>query len=161
VIRASAHAALGESRQVIGLLRDHEDDRGANGVTEAKRPLPTLKDLAQLVEESRAAGMRVAFDLRLEHPEAVPDSTARAAYRVVQEGLTNARKHAPASAVEVEVARDGDSALTVSVLRSPPINGSGAGLLRERRARRAAAVAPRHRHRRDRPRRAGATASGS
>jgi signal transduction histidine kinase len=124
VIRASAHAALGELRQVIGLLRDHVDDGGANLVTEPERPQPTLKDLTQLVEESREAGMSVTFDLRLEHPEAVPDSTARAAYRVVQEGLTNARKHAPASAVEVEIARDDDGALTVTVLSRPPTNGS-------------------------------------
>jgi signal transduction histidine kinase len=124
VIRASAHAALGELRQVIGLLRDHVDDGGATGVTEPERPQPTLKDLTQLVEESREAGMNVTFGLRVEHPEVVPDSTARAVYRVVQEGLTNARKHSPASAVEVEVARDDDSALTVSVLSRAPTNGS-------------------------------------
>jgi signal transduction histidine kinase len=124
VIRASAHAALGELRQVIGLLRDPLDDGGATGVTEAERPQPALKDLPRLVEESREAGMDVAFELRLDHPEAVPDGTARAVYRVVQEGLTNARKHAPASSVEVEVARDGDSGLTVSVLNRPPGNGA-------------------------------------
>jgi signal transduction histidine kinase len=124
VIRANAHAALGELRQVIGLLRDPLDDGGAVGVTEAERPQPTLRDLSRLVEESREAGMDVAFELTLDHPEAVPDSTARAVYRVVQEGLTNARKHAPASAVEVEVARDDDGALAVSVLSRPPTNGS-------------------------------------
>ena len=103
VIRASAHAALGELRQVIGLLRDPLDDGEAVGATEAERPQPTLTDLPRLVEESREAGMDVAFDLRLDHPEAVPDATVRAVYRVVQEGLTNARKHAPASSVEVAV----------------------------------------------------------
>ncbi|HUA71919.1 MAG TPA: hypothetical protein VMA96_12570 [Solirubrobacteraceae bacterium] len=90
-------------RQVIGLLRDPLDDGEAVGATEAERPQPTLTDLPRLVEESREAGMDVAFDLRLDHPEAVPDATARAVYRVVQEGLTNARKHAPASSVEVAV----------------------------------------------------------
>ena len=69
--------------------------------------------------------MSVALELRLDSADAVPDSTARAAYRVVQEGLTNARKHAPASAVEVEVARgDRDSELTVSVVNRPAVNGA-------------------------------------
>ena len=124
VIRASAHAALGELRQVIGLLRDPAHDGASGRATAPARPQPTLKDLPHLVEESREAGMDVAFDLRLDHPDAVPDSTARAVYRVVQEGLTNARKHAPASAVEVKVARDDDSALTVSVRSRPPANGA-------------------------------------
>jgi signal transduction histidine kinase len=130
VIRESAHAALGELREVIGLLRDPDPSEGASDAAAPERPQPTLKDLPQLVEESRQAGMNVAFDLRLEEPDAVPDSTARAVYRVVQEGLTNARKHAPASTVEVEVARDAgtDAALTVSVLSRPPVNAAAPGL---------------------------------
>ena len=123
VIRESAHAALGELREVIGLLRDPGASDGGNRAEAPERPQPTLKDLPQLVEESRQAGMSVDFDLRLDRPDAVPDSTARAVYRVVQEGLTNARKHAPTNTVEVEVAREADRAVTVSVLSSPPVNG--------------------------------------
>lgn len=124
VIRASAQAALTELREVIGLLRDPGPSGGAEIAGAPEPPQPTLKDLPQLVEESRQAGMSVAFDLRLDQPNAVPDTTARAVYRIVQEGLTNARKHAPASTVEVEVARDTGTALTVSVLSSPPVNGA-------------------------------------
>jgi signal transduction histidine kinase len=125
VIRESAHAALGELREVIGLLRGPADLRGPVPDAHPERPQPTLSDLPHLVDESRQAGMSVALELRLDSADAVPDSTARAAYRVVQEGLTNARKHAPASAVEVEVARgDRDSELTVSVVNRPAVNGA-------------------------------------
>lgn len=124
VIRESAHAALSELREVIGLLRDPSPSDGEEIAGAPEPPQPTLKDLPQLVEESREAGMNVAFDLRLDQPNAIPDTTARAVYRIVQEGLTNARKHAPASSVEVEVARDTETALTVSVLSSPPVNGA-------------------------------------
>jgi signal transduction histidine kinase len=125
VIRESAHAALGELRQVIGLLREPAEIDGPMTDAPPERPQPTLADLPRLVEESRQAGMNVALDFRLGHPDAVPDSTARAAYRVVQEGLTNARKHAPASAVGVGVALSGSGReLTVSVVNRPAINGS-------------------------------------
>ena len=127
VIRESAHAALGELREVIGLLREPAEVGDADPDAPPERPQPTLGDLPHLVEESRQAGMSVAVELRLDSVDAVPDSTARAAYRVVQEGLTNARKHAPASAVEVEVevARgDRDSELTVSVVNRPAVNGA-------------------------------------
>ena len=125
VIRESAHAALGELREVIGLLREPADTDPGGALPQGapERPQPTLGDLPRLVDESRQAGMSVALDLRLDRPDTVPDSTARAAYRVVQEGLTNARKHAPASAVEVAVAVARDTELTVSVLNHPAVNG--------------------------------------
>jgi signal transduction histidine kinase len=124
VIRESAHAALGELREVIGLLREPAEVRDGAPDAPPERPQPTLGDLPHLVEESRQAGMSVALELRLDSADAVPDSTARAAYRVVQEGLTNARKHAPVSTVEVEVARGDDSELTVSVVNHPAVNGA-------------------------------------
>jgi signal transduction histidine kinase len=84
VIRTSAHTALEELRQVIGLLRRQE----SAGV---EPPQPTLAAIPALVEESRTAGLEVAF--AGEMPD-VPELVGRTAYRTVQEGLTNARKHA-------------------------------------------------------------------
>ena len=94
VIRASAHEVMQELREVIGVLREGEEG--------TERPQPTLADIPGLVEESRAAGMHV--ECRLDGDVDVPAATGRTAYRIVQEGLTNARKHAPAAAVTVTVA---------------------------------------------------------
>jgi signal transduction histidine kinase len=97
VIRASARAALEELRQVIGVLREGEPD-GA-----PRRPQPTLADVAALVDESRAAGTRVRCRIDVPDAAQVPAALGRTAYRIVQEGLTNARKHAPGAAVDVAV----------------------------------------------------------
>ena len=100
VIRENARAALEDLRDVIGLLRD-------GGPAETPEPpQPTLADLAMLIEESRAAGMRVRADVSA---PGVPEALGRTAYRIVQEGLTNARKHAAGAAVDVLVTGGGTS----------------------------------------------------
>jgi signal transduction histidine kinase len=130
VIRASAQSALEELREVIGVLRD-----GSEGEA-PEPPQPTLADVPALVEESRAAGMRVRCTLDMAAPEAVPDALGRTVYRIVQEGLTNARKHAPAAAVDVTIA--GGEALVVEIVSrrpvgvavaAPPLPGAGSGLI--------------------------------
>jgi signal transduction histidine kinase len=100
VIRATAHAALEDLREVIGVLRE-----GYEG-SETEPPQPTLAEIPALVEESRAAGMRLACRIDVPGGEALPEALGRTAYRIVQEGLTNARKHAPAAAVDVRIAGD-------------------------------------------------------
>ena len=95
MIRESARAALEELRGVIGVLRED----GGESLTEP--PQPTLADLAALVEESRAAGMRITAAIEL-GDAAPPAAVGRTAYRIVQEGLTNARKHAPGAAVTLD-----------------------------------------------------------
>jgi signal transduction histidine kinase len=92
VIRENAHQALQDLREVVGVLR----------APVGELPQPTLADARQLVAESGRAGMRV--ELREEIGGAVPDLVGRTAYRVVQEALTNARKHAPGAAVDVHLA---------------------------------------------------------
>ncbi len=113
VIRESARAALDELRGVIGVLRED----GGESLTQP--PQPTLADVAALVDESRAAGMRITARIEL-GDAAPPAAVGRTAYRIVQEGLTNARKHAPGAAVTLTVhAPDGD--LQVEVRSLAPV----------------------------------------
>jgi signal transduction histidine kinase len=136
VIRDSAHAALQELREVIGLLRelDPESDEGP------EPPQPTLAEVPALVDESREAGMEVRLKVELDKPEAVGAAAGRTVFRVVQEGLTNARKHAPGSLVDVEIAGDSSGQLTAAVVTRPrvgtsvgqaaaPLPGTGSGLV--------------------------------
>lgn len=126
VVRANAHLALDELREVISVLREE-----APGDTAAEEPpQPTLENLGSLIEESRQAGSEVGFISDVEEITAVPDSTGRTAYRVVQEGLTNFRKHAAGGSAEVAVSGSPDEGLTVQVRnRRPltePVNGADA-----------------------------------
>jgi signal transduction histidine kinase len=127
VIRGSAHQALQDLREVIGVLREED--------AEPIRPQPTLADVSALVEESRAAGMKVRVDCRVDDLDAVPAAIGRNAYRIVQEGLTNARKHAAGVLVDVRFAGAAGSGLTVSVRNAAPVGppatipGTGAGIV--------------------------------
>ncbi|MFC8430548.1 sensor histidine kinase [Streptomyces sp. NPDC057253] len=128
VIRESAHEALQDLREIIGVLRAADQDEGG-------RPQPTLVALDTLVAESREAGMKVVLDSRVTDPAAVPASVGRTAYRIAQEGLTNARKHAPGAEVTVTVSGGPGDGLVVSVHNPAPegevlhVPGSGQGLI--------------------------------
>ncbi|MFI6505709.1 sensor histidine kinase [Nonomuraea typhae] len=89
-IRATGRRALGELREVVGVLRD-------SGPAELA-PQPTLLDVSRLVAES---GLRVR--LRQDAGLEVSAALGRTAYRVVQEALTNVRKHAPGAEVDVRL----------------------------------------------------------
>ena len=128
VIRTSASAALSELREVIAVLRD--DDAGP--------PQPTLAQLPALIDESRTAGMSLQAHIDVPDAESLPSALGRTAYRVVQEGLTNARKHAPGAPVTVTVSTDGRPGLLVEVVshnragartQCAPLPGGGAGLI--------------------------------
>jgi len=131
VIRTSAAAALGDLRQVITVLR--EDCDGA-----APPPQPGFSQLGDLVEESRSAGMMITSRIDLPDAGELPAAAGRTTYRVVQEGLTNARKHAPGAPVEVTVAKDGQAGVVAEVISHRPgteppaparLPGAGAGLI--------------------------------
>jgi signal transduction histidine kinase len=126
VIRASAHQALEDLREVVGVLRAEVSEL----------PQPTLADVGELVAESRRAGMRVGLDSELgpAGAAAVPERLGRTAYRIVQEGLTNARKHAPEAEVSVWLSGSPELGLTIELgnsvtagTRSLP--GAGEGLI--------------------------------
>jgi signal transduction histidine kinase len=130
VIRSSAFQAAEELRAVIGVLRSDND------AADTKRPQPTLTDLPALVDQSRRAGMPVTIDDRLADLDAVPAGIGRHAYRIAQEGLTNARKHAPGAEVRVMVDGAPGTGLKIEVRNRLPLGvptaqvpGAGAGLV--------------------------------
>ncbi|MFE7170478.1 sensor histidine kinase [Streptomyces sp. NPDC057616] len=128
VIRESAHEALQDLREIIGVLRAGEPD-------DAGRPQPTLAALDALVAECREAGMKVTLASRVSDPADVPSSVGRTAYRIAQEALTNARKHAPGTEVTVSVTGSPGDGLVVDVRNPAPegdvpaVPGSGQGLI--------------------------------
>lgn len=125
VIQTKAHEALTDLRGVLGVLRD-----GDGELTTA--PQPTYADLEALVEEARDSGLNVEYADRVDPERAgeVPDAAGRTVYRIVQEGMTNARKHAPGTRLTIELAGNPEEGLDV-VMRNPLGFGSrtpGAGL---------------------------------
>jgi signal transduction histidine kinase len=122
-VQTAGRQALDELRQAVGVLRAGEDD-GA-----PLSPQPGLDDLETLVKEWRAAGMTVELHPASADVVPVDAVVSRAAYRIVQEALTNAGKHAAGAAVRVEVERPADD-LVVRVVNGPggpPSNGSSGG----------------------------------
>ncbi|MEU7803152.1 histidine kinase [Micromonospora arborensis] len=134
VIRQTSHDALGDLQDVIGILRD-----GSTSAGSLLEPRVGLDDLSALIDESRLSGSEVDVDQRVDQASGSASRNAAAAataYRIVQESLTNARKHAPGSPVRIVVRshEEGEIAVTVSTFldrRPAPasiIPGSGTGL---------------------------------
>jgi signal transduction histidine kinase len=132
LLRLKSHEALADLRQVLGVLRD-----GTVG-DPSERPQPTFADLSSLVLEAEGVGMRIQYDDRVVGAGQMPDPVGRTAYRIVQEGLTNVRKHAPGVTVLVHL--DGSPADGLSIRISNParslvpvgvgsVPGSGLGLV--------------------------------
>jgi signal transduction histidine kinase len=113
-LRAATAHATERLREIIGVLR--EDG-------EAAPVLPAGESIAALVERVAATGLAVSVAGEL---PALPEMADRAAYRVVQEALTNATKHAPGAAVAVGLGRDGgDAVITVTNPAPPAPRGAG------------------------------------
>lgn len=134
VIRENSVAGLAEMRRLIGLLRD-----SAGGDAEPAAA-PTLAGLAALVEQARTngtpSGLTFTLDDARDEAVALPAPVELAAYRIVQESLTNALKHAEAGEVRVTVALDDAERVLDVRVRSPfgrrpgpRAPGSGAGLV--------------------------------
>jgi signal transduction histidine kinase len=96
VIRQTSREVLRELRGILGVLRDEEDAAG-------RRPAPGLAQLDELVESSRRAGLATAVSVRGE-ARGLPPDVDLAAYRIVQESLTNVLRHAGPARAEVRLA---------------------------------------------------------
>jgi signal transduction histidine kinase len=128
-VESASRAALTEMRHLLGGLR--AGDAGEY------RPAPGLADLPSLVEGLRAQG--VAVTLSVGELGEVPNAASLAAYRVVQEALTNAVKHAVGSKVTVAVAASGGALLATvedyaqqAAPRREQVGGHGLAGMRER-----------------------------
>ncbi|MFG3077232.1 sensor histidine kinase [Streptomyces sp. NPDC048225] len=140
-IAATARSSMAELRRLLGVLRTPRGD------TALTAPQPTLDHLAELVDQHRAVGGTA--ELRITGQRvALPAAWELSAYRIAQEALTNARKHAPGARTVVEVdygagrlltlrvRDDGPGAGAVTGPGSRPGTGTGHGLtgMRERAA---------------------------
>jgi signal transduction histidine kinase len=135
-LSAAARQALAEMRGLLGVLRDSDP-----GARPELGPQPRLADLPELIEGTRRAGATVSFSMdgagaltpgaRPVEDIAVPDGVGLCAYRIVQESLSNAGRHAPGAAINVTVeAKHGF--VRISVVNEPPTgqprdNGTGRG----------------------------------
>lgn len=120
-IQANAQLALTELRQVLGVLRP------GDGAQDVEAPQPTLAELPALLADSREAGTEVTLDTSqlVGTLALVPTTLSRNVFRIVQEALTNARKHAPGLPVRVALA--GAPGVRLDVEVSNPI-GARAGI---------------------------------
>jgi signal transduction histidine kinase len=133
-IAATAREALGEMRRLLGVLRTEDQQ------TELA-PQQGLADIPELVESVRRAGASVEFDAP-EAAEGAPTAVGIAAFRIVQEALSNAMRHAPGAPIELVVAIDPDAVrirvhnVAASAPAPAPSAGRGHGLtgMRERAA---------------------------
>jgi signal transduction histidine kinase len=129
-VREGSVSALTEMRAMIGLLR-------ADDPAEPRTAPAGLAGLPGLLDTGRASGLRIDLDDRRPDGAALPAAVDLTAFRIVQESLTNAAKHAPGSAVSLRLARAG-GALTIEVANplGPESGGDGTGTgllgLRER-----------------------------
>lgn len=133
-VRDASRSALNELRATVGLLRQSGDPEAPT------QPAPGLAVLDDLVDTFRHAGLPVEVILQLGGgPEPLPAAVDLAAYRVIQEALTNVRKHAgPGARAEVSVVRVGpsvevtvldDGGLAADPAPAPTDRGGGHGLL--------------------------------
>ena len=134
LIADTARDSLTQMRSLLGLLRTDE--------ATAYAPVPTLSDVPALVEQSRRAGLPVTFTgITGTMARTLPQGAELAAYRTVQEALTNALKHSPGAATTVTIHWDEDGlhlrvhndpvssvSFAVNQRASSPVPGSGNGL---------------------------------
>jgi signal transduction histidine kinase len=118
-VREGSVSALTEMRAMIGLLR-------ADDPAEPRTAPAGLAGLPGLLDTGRASGLRIDLDDRRPTRSTLPAAVDLTAFRIVQESLTNAAKHAPGCAVSLRLGR-GSGALTIEVANPLGPDGAGAG----------------------------------
>lgn len=127
-MRKSAHRALEEMRTLISSLRDS----GRDGYTGSA---PRMEDLSRLVADAQRAGANISASLEVDDDAEPAPALTRAVYRITQEALTNAIKHAPGSGVALSVKASPEIGVLLDVASwlppggSASTTGSGAGLV--------------------------------
>ncbi len=106
-IEQTSHGAIGELRAILGVLRDRDSQAavppagGRDGDSLPRAPAPGIENITELIERARGTGLEARLSTTGAQPPRISDATSLAAYRIVQESLTNARRHAPGTPVEV------------------------------------------------------------
>jgi signal transduction histidine kinase len=119
-IEDASREAIGELRVILGVLRGNQD-RDA-----PLTPAPGLDDVADLVRRTREEGVDVRIDVAGKRPARVSDAVSLAAFRIVQESLTNARRYAAGAAVRVRLSYEPSGlALAVENEAGASTNGNG------------------------------------
>lgn len=131
-IDGAARQSLGEMRQILGILRDEED-----GIDQSPwRPTPGAVTITELVAQAADGGLDVDFETMGE-PHPLPTAVGAATYRIVQEALTNVRKHGGPNVKASVVGVFGDHELTITIdddgrgaaALAPALDGDGHGLI--------------------------------
>jgi len=131
-ISDAARDALSDMRRLLGVLRNDE--------AAARAPQPQIEQIAELIDTARNAGVPVDYSLD-GAVDGIPSAVGVCAYRIVQEALSNATRHAPGANVSVQIHRDRDAvrlmitngtSRSVALLREDQGPGHGLAGMRER-----------------------------
>jgi signal transduction histidine kinase len=122
-IEAASHDALDELRAILGVLRE------TNDADLPLEPAPSLDGVGSLVDRFRETGGDIEVEVRGEQPEWLPEAVQLAAFRIVQESLTNATRHAAGAAARVRFAYE-KAALRVVIETDAVAAGNGNGHVR-------------------------------
>jgi signal transduction histidine kinase len=107
-IETASRDALDELHSILGILREPGDGDAP------LQPAPGLAAVDALVEQARSGGLEVSLAIEGEQPQRIPEALQLAAYRILQESLTNVRRHAPGAVAHINLAyRDNLLQLTI------------------------------------------------
>lgn len=114
LVREGAQESMADLRSLLAVLRQPSDP-------DISKALPTLVDLPELIDESLAAGSPVTATVFLDRGAELHDQVSRSAYRITQELLTNARRHAPGVPVRLQIEGGPDRGVQIGTANRAPV----------------------------------------